>query len=114
MRAWDGIAPPQCPVQSLCRPSDLFGFEKVLVGINGRCSGLAAGLQRHRQQKKKTCSCLAANDGFIYYSYDLLSYDDDEDDDDHDHDHDDDDHDARGVMIRHDAAALPLMQRPCH
>ena len=58
-------------------------------------------------KEKIACSGLAANDGFIYYSYDLLSYDDDEDDDDddndHDHDHDDDDHDhdARGVMIRH-------------
>ena len=38
-----------------------------------------------------------------------------DDDHDHDHDHDDDDHDhdARGVMNIHDAAALPLMQRPC-
>ena len=29
-----------------------------------------------------TCSGPVANDGFIYYSFDLLSYDDDEDDDD--------------------------------
>ena len=47
-----------------------------------------------------------------------IGYPDEDDDDhhDHDHDHDDDDHDhdARGVMLRHDAAALPLMQRPCH
>ena len=69
------------------------------------CSGIS-------NKRKRTCSGLAAYDGFIYYSYDLLSYDDDEDDDDdddhdHDHDHDDDDHDhdARGVMIRH--------ERPC-
>ena len=76
------------------------------------CSGIS-------NKRKRTCSGLAAHDGFIYYSHDLLSHDDDEDDDDddhdHDHDHDDDDHDhdARGVMIRHDAAALPLMQRRC-
>ena len=68
------------------------------------CSGIS-------NKRKRTCSGPAAHDGFIYYSYDLLSYDDDEDDDDddhdHDHDHDDDDHDhdARGVMIRH--------ERPC-
>ena len=73
------------------------------------CSGIS-------NKRKRTCSGPVAHDGFIYYSYDLLSYDDDEDDDDHDHDHDHDDdhgHDARGVMIRHDAAALPLMQRLC-
>ena len=75
-------------------------------------AALPLGCSDIGNKRKITCSCLAANDGFIYYSYDLLSYD--EDDDDHDHDHDDDDHDARGVMIRHDAAALPLMQRPCH
>ena len=76
------------------------------------CSGIS-------NKRKRTCSGPVAHDGFIYYSYDLLSYDDDDeddeddddDDDDHDHDHD---HDARGVMIRHDAAALLLMQRPCH
>ena len=80
-------------------------------------AALPLGCSDIGNKRKITCSCLAANDGFIYYSYDLLSYDDEEDDDDdHDHDHDDDDHDhdARGVMIRHDAAALPLMQRPCH
>ena len=65
------------------------------------CSGIS-------NKRKRTCSGPAAHDGFIYYSYDLLSYDDDDEDD------DDHDHDARGVMIRHDAAALPLMQRPCH
>jgi hypothetical protein len=27
-----------------CSPSNLFAFEKVLVGIHGRCSGLAVGL----------------------------------------------------------------------
>jgi len=71
------------------------------------CSGIS-------NNRKRTCSGPAAHDGFIYYSYDLLPYDDDEDDEDdddddhdHDHDHDDDDHDhdARGVMIRH--------ERPC-
>ena len=78
------------------------GVAALPLGCSGICN-----------KRKRTCSGLAAHDGFIYYSYDLLSYDDDEDDDDHDHDHDDDDHDARGVMIRHDAAALPLMQWPC-
>ena len=34
------------------------------------------------RKEKRTCSGPVANDGFIYYSYDLLSYDDDEDDDD--------------------------------
>ena len=57
------------------------------------CSGISNKI-------KRTCSGLAAHDGFIYYSHDLLSHDDDEDDDDDDHDHD-----ARGVMIRH--------ERPC-
>ena len=74
-------------------------------------AALPLGCSDIGNKRKITCSGLAANDGFIYYSYDLLSY---YDDDDHDHDHDDHDHDARGVMIRHDAAALPLMQRPCH
>ena len=80
------------------------GVEALPLG----CSGIS-------NKRKRTCSGPAAHDGFICYSSDLLSYDDDEDDDDHDHDHDDHDHDhdARSVIIRHDAAALPLMQRFC-
>ena len=45
-------------------------------------AALPLGCSDIGNKRKITCSCLAANDGFIYYSYDLLSYDDDEDDDD--------------------------------
>ena len=81
-------------------------------------AALPLGCSDIGNKRKITCSGLAANDGFIYYSYDFLSYDDDEDDDDHDHDHDDDDHDARGVMIRmviihNPHMTMPLMQRLC-
>ena len=45
-------------------------------------AALPLGFSDIGNKRKITCSGLAANDGFIYYSYDLLSYDDDEDDDD--------------------------------
>ena len=41
-------------------------------------AALPLGCRGISNKRKRTCSGPAAHDGFIYYSYDLLSHDDDE------------------------------------